>query len=209
MDQLHIALPHLRPQQTAGVDEVGRGALFGPVVAAAVMLPGEAIAPLTQAGVTDSKKLSIEQRDELYTQILSAALSCRVGYASVAEIDRMNILQASLLAMRRAVARLSPQPSLCLVDGNQPIPNLPVAQETRVKGDLYFTEIAAASIIAKVWRDRLIIRLAARYPNYDLHHNKGYGTPLHRQALVSYGVTRHHRQSFKACRDAKAAALSG
>ncbi|MGB3491513.1 MAG: ribonuclease HII [Elainellaceae cyanobacterium] len=187
----------------AGVDEVGRGALFGPVVAAAVVLPPEAVAFLTNAGVTDSKKLSATQRDRLYETILNVAISCRVGYASVREIDRINILHASLLAMRRAIARLTPQPELCLIDGNQRVPHLPMAQQTIIKGDLHCLAIAAASIIAKVWRDRLIIRLAARYPGYDLAKNKGYGTPAHCRALTEIGPTLYHRQSFKVCREAQ------
>lgn len=195
--------PPLQHGQIAGVDEVGRGALFGPVVAAAVILSPESIDFLKHAGVTDSKKLSAERRDLLYEMIVNAAVSCRVGYASVKEIDRMNILQASLLAMRRAIARLTPQPELCLVDGNQKIPCLPMAQQTIIKGDLHCLAIAAASIIAKVWRDRLIVRLAARYPSYDLASNKGYGTPAHRQALISLGTTPYHRQSFKVCRQAQ------
>ncbi len=187
----------------AGVDEVGRGALFGPVVAGAVILTEQSAHDLKQRGVTDSKKLSPAQRDRLYEDILSSSVSCRVGMASVQEIDRLNILQASLLAMHRAICRLSPQPSLCLVDGNQSIPNLAIAQETIVQGDQHSTHIAAASIIAKVWRDRLIIRLSKQFPGYDLSTNKGYGTPTHRKALETFGVTRFHRLSFKTCRDAE------
>ncbi|MEB3355134.1 MAG: ribonuclease HII [Synechococcales bacterium] len=187
----------------AGVDEVGRGALFGPVVAAAVILPASAHAELIAAGVTDSKKLLPHRRELLYDQIRAQALTCRVGLASVAEIDRLNILQASLLAMRRAIARLQPPPDHCLVDGNQRIPRLTIPQETLVRGDSLSLAIAAASIIAKVWRDRLITRLAVKYPQYDLATNKGYGTPKHRQALQEFGPTRYHRRSFKACREAE------
>ncbi len=192
-----------QPHLIAGVDEVGRGCLFGPVVAAAVILPTGSIDSLENAGVTDSKKLSADRRKYLYDLILCSATSCRVGYASVSEIDRLNILHASLLAMKRAIARLTPQPDLCLVDGNQNIPQLPMAQQTVIKGDLHCLEIAAASIVAKVWRDRLIIRLAAQYPGYDLASNKGYGTPAHRQALTQLGATRYHRQSFKVCQQAR------
>ncbi|MFQ3616259.1 MAG: ribonuclease HII [Cyanobacteriota bacterium] len=183
----------------AGVDEVGRGALFGPVVAAAVILPDGAAAELTTLGVTDSKLLSAMQRDRLVEQVRRLAIDCQIGFASVREIDRLNILQASLLAMRRAIARLSPQPDLCLVDGNQRIPNLLIPQQTIIKGDQSCVAIAAASILAKVWRDRLIVRLAARYPHYDLATNKGYGTAAHRRALQTYGCTPQHRRSFKPC----------
>ena len=188
--------------RTAGVDEVGRGALFGPVVAAAVILPSQAIAPLTTAGVTDSKKLSAKKRQQLAQQIRQTT-HCAVGMASVYEIDRINILQASLLAMRRAVARLSPQPDFCLVDGNQPIPRLPMAQQTVIKGDLNELAIAAASIIAKVWRDELIVRLDGYYPGYDLASNKGYGSANHLAGIETLGITRQHRTSFKSCQQLK------
>lgn len=184
----------------AGIDEVGRGALFGPVVAAAVILPASAMGQLSQAGVTDSKRLSPNQRQILAQQIQASALSCKIGIASVREIDRLNILQASLLAMRRAIYRLQPQPQICLIDGNQRIPDLTILQETIVQGDCKSLSIAAASIVAKVWRDRLIIRLAARYPGYDLATNKGYGTAKHRQALKQLGVSCQHRRSFSPCR---------
>ncbi len=184
---------------TAGVDEVGRGALFGPVVAAAVLLPKAAYETLAAAGVTDSKKLTGVQRSHLSTQIRAIAIDCKIGIATVAEIDRINILQASLLAMQRAVLRLQPTPALCLIDGNQRIPGLPIAQQTIVRGDEKSLAIAAASIVAKVWRDELICRLARRYPEYGLAANKGYGTVHHRQALARYGCSRQHRRSFTPC----------
>lgn len=186
--------------QIAGVDEVGRGALFGPVVAAAVILSDAAAQYLVQQGMTDSKKLSPKRRLVLNQQIREQAIAYQVGMASVYEIDRLNILQASLLAMRRSVCRLSGCPQLCLVDGNQRIPNLPMSQTTVIKGDQSEPAIAAASIIAKVWRDQLIIRLDQRYPGYDLASNKGYGSAKHRQALQSLGPTRQHRLSFAPCR---------
>ncbi|MGB3612844.1 MAG: ribonuclease HII, partial [Elainellaceae cyanobacterium] len=130
---------------------------------------------------------------------------CAIGVASVREIDRINILQASLLAMRRAVHRLAMPPTYCLVDGNQRIPELGIAQKTLVKGDQRSLIIAAASIVAKVWRDRLIVRLAKTYPQYDLASNKGYGTPKHRAGLNAVGLTRYHRRSFRTCKEAKGA----
>lgn len=181
-----------------GVDEVGRGALLGPVVAAAVIVPKQVIAPLVAAGVTDSKKLSPIKRQQLAEQIRQSA-NCEVGMASVYEIDRINILQASLLAMRRAIFRLSPTPELCLIDGNQKVPRLPMNQKTIVKGDQHELVIAAASIIAKVWRDELIVRLDHRYPGYDLASNKGYGSAKHRAGIAKLGICRQHRRSFKSC----------
>lgn len=183
----------------AGVDEVGRGALFGPVVAAAVLLPPSTAEPLLQAGVTDSKQLKPQQRQRLSVQIRSAALDWQIGYASAAEIDRINILQASLLAMKRAIHRLFPPPNLCLVDGNQAIPGLGLAQQTLVKGDSRSLAIAAASILAKVWRDSLIVRLEQRYPGYDLASNKGYGSAKHLAGLARLGPSRQHRKSFRSC----------
>jgi len=184
----------------AGVDEVGRGALFGPVVAAAVILPDSALADLAIAGVTDSKLLSPSERQRLAVQIRSVAVAYQIGYASVREIDRLNILQASLLAMKRAILRLAVQPNFCLIDGNQRIPELAIPQKTLVKGDQKSTVIAAASILAKVWRDQLLTRLASRYPQYGFATNKGYGTPIHRQAIHKYGITPYHRKSFSPCR---------
>lgn len=183
----------------AGVDEVGRGAIFGPVVAAAVILTEAAGLELLELGVQDSKRLSPQQRAKLVAPIRHIAVDCRIGMASVHEIERLNILQASLLAMKRAVCRLSPPPSLCHVDGNQSIPNLGLPQKTLVKGDQKDIAIAAASIIAKVWRDTLIVRLDKRYPGYCLESNKGYGSAQHREALQRLGLTPQHRRSFRSC----------
>lgn len=189
----------LSADDIAGVDEVGRGSLFGPVVAAAVIIPKAALKPLQVAGVKDSKQLSVRQRELLFDQILTLATDCKIALGTVPEIDRLNILQASLLAMKRAIVSLDPQPKLCLVDGNQTVPNLSITQQTLVKGDQKSFVIAAASIVAKVWRDRLIVRLAQRYPGYDLASNKGYGSAKHRAALIQLGSTRQHRKSFKPC----------
>lgn len=192
------AIASLSPQmKVAGVDEVGRGCLLGPVVAAAVVIPAEQWPQLLALGVRDSKQLSVRQRERLFPQIQAIALCWEIRFASVREIDRLNILQASLLAMRRAVVHLAVQPELCLVDGNQAIPDLSLPQQTMIKGDRDSPVIAAASILAKVWRDRLLQRLALKYPHYDLAANKGYGTAKHRQALLTYGATPQHRRSFR------------
>jgi ribonuclease HII len=174
----------------AGVDEAGRGPLAGPVVAAAVVLPpGVGV-----RGVDDSKKLTAEQRERLADEIWGRAVSVGIGAASRREIDRLNILRASHLAMRRALARLSCTPEHILIDG------LPVAglgeHSAVVDGDAQVHCIACASIIAKVTRDRIMRRLAARYPGYHWETNVGYGTPEHREALERAGPTPHHRRSF-------------
>jgi len=196
---LDSALSNQHSVLLAGVDEAGRGALFGPVVAAAVILPPAALPELVTCQVRDSKQLSSYRRQQLAEKICLLAVDWRVGFASTAEIDSINILQASLLAMKRAVTKLKVTPELCLVDGNQPIKNLALPQQTLVKGDERSLVIAAASIVAKVWRDDLILRLAAKYPMYDLVSNKGYGTARHLQALQHYGPSRLHRLSFRPC----------
>lgn len=181
----------------AGVDEVGRGCLFGPVVAGAVILSPQAEVALADLGVTDSKRLSATRRESLVEPIHQWAASYAIGIASVHEIDRLNILWASLLAMKRAVSRLHPQPTLCLIDGNRPVPDLSIPQQTVIKGDQQEVAIAAASILAKVWRDALIVRLDKRYPGYDLASNKGYGSAKHRGAIAQLGRSRQHRKTFK------------
>lgn len=183
----------------AGVDEVGRGALFGPVVAAAVVLSQAARDQLQILGVADSKTLSPARRQNLVEPIHHLATAYALGLASVQEIQRLNILQATLLAMGRAVGRLSIRPDLCLVDGNQTIPHLGIPQQSVVQGDKQHIEIAAASILAKVWRDGLMVRLDRRYPGYGLGQNKGYGSYFHRQALKTLGPSPQHRLSFKGC----------
>lgn len=183
----------------AGVDEVGRGALFGPVVAAAVILSDEAAEILTAAGVRDSKQLRPNVRKRLADQIRAIALDCQVAAASVREIDRLNILGATLLAMERSILKLKPPPDLCLIDGNQPVRGLPIPQQTVIKGDRTSIAIASASVVAKVWRDELIVRMARKYPQYDLINNKGYGTQKHRLALERCGPCSQHRLSFAPC----------
>lgn len=180
----------------AGIDEVGRGAWFGPVVAAAVQLSETTILELAAAGVKDSKKLTHNDRLSLSTLIRSKAIACQIGWASAREIDRLNILQATQLAMRRSVLKLHPPPQFCLVDGNRLIPNLSIPQQAIVKGDSHCIVIAASSIVAKVWRDELMTRLDRTYPQYGFAQHKGYGTKQHKQALQSYGPCFHHRFSF-------------
>lgn len=184
----------------AGVDEVGRGSLFGPVVAAAVVLPLSALPELSEIGVKDSKQLSAYRREKLVKPIQALVTNWQISYATVKEIDELNILQASVLAMKRAVLQLEVQPAICLVDGIVPIPELSLLQKTIVKGDSRSIAIAAASILAKVWRDNLIASLAAQYPQYDLAANKGYPTKKHRLALAQYGPSSEHRLSFRPCR---------
>jgi ribonuclease HII len=184
----------------AGVDEVGRGALFGVVVTAAVILPKSMLVDCQQWGIKDSKKLSARRRVELVPQIQEMAIAYQIGVATVAEIDQLNILQATLVAMQRAIAGLETTPELCLVDGNQAIPKLDIPQQTLVKGEDRSISIAAASILAKVWRDQLMIELAEIYPHYHLAKNKGYGTAQHLLAIEQHGITPEHRQSFSPCK---------
>lgn len=175
----------------AGIDEAGRGPLAGPVLAAAVILPqGVAI-----EGVDDSKRLSPAAREELAAEICARAVCYGIGAASAREIDRLNILRATHLAMLRAVRRLRVAPQHLLVDG-LPVPVLGEAHTAIVKGDRRVHSIACASILAKVTRDRLMRRLAARYPGYGWEHNAGYGTAEHRAAIQRLGLTPHHRRSF-------------
>ena len=184
----------------AGVDEVGRGPLAGPVVTAAVILdPDKPI-----EGLMDSKALSEAQRDALDIVIRENALAWSLGRAEVAEIDRLNILHATMLAMQRAVAGLSVAPGFVLVDGNR-CPDLPCPGRAVVKGDQTEPAICAASIIAKVARDREMVALDERYPGYGLAKHKGYPTRAHREALLELGVTPIHRMSFGPVRTAAGA----
>ena len=175
-----------------GVDEVGRGPLAGPVVAAAVRLDLGNI----PEGLNDSKKLGRKRRKEL-AAVLESVAEVSVGVASVAEIDASNILQASLLAMERAVRGLACRADLALVDGNRLPPGLPCAGRAVVRGDARCISIAAASVVAKVWRDRLMVDLAQQHPGYGWERNAGYPTKEHLLALQNLGVTPHHRRSFK------------
>jgi ribonuclease HII len=180
--------------RVAGVDEVGRGPLAGPVVAAAVILGAWVSADLA-AMLDDSKKLTAQQRSAAFLALRASAAEIGVGAASVAEILRLNILHASMLAMQRAVGRLGAAPNMALVDGNYP-PKLACPVRCVVGGDGLCLSIAAASIVAKVVRDRAMARLAARFPGYGWETNAGYATAPHREALVRLGATRHHRETF-------------
>jgi ribonuclease HII len=179
-------------QPVCGVDEVGRGPWAGPVMAAAVILDPQNI----PAGLNDSKKLTAPRRAVLFEAIMASS-TVAIGSASVAEIDRINILQATFLAMRRAVEGLAVPPEFALIDGNKIPPDLPCAARTLVKGDARSLSIAAASIIAKVTRDKLMCDLSATYPGYGWETNMGYGTKAHQEGLAALGVTPHHRVSFK------------
>jgi ribonuclease HII len=177
--------------RVAGVDEAGRGPLAGPVVAAAVVLPPRTLIP----GVRDSKTLSPKRREELAEEILGTATSIGLGASSVREIDRLNILVATRLAMGRALSKLEPGPDHVLVDG-LPVSKLGWEHEAVIGGDGKVHSIGCASILAKVVRDRLMVRLSRRYPGYSWESNKGYGTVEHRSALERLGATAHHRMTF-------------
>jgi len=180
-----------RGVSVAGVDEAGRGPLAGPVVAAAVILPPE----ISVDGADDSKKLSAETREELFHRIVASATAVGVGAASVREIDRINILQATTRAMQRALDGLAAAPGHIVVDGN-PVKRLGREHEAVVGGDALIHSVGCASIIAKVVRDRLMRRLALRYPGYGWERNVGYGTAEHRAAIEALGLTAHHRLTF-------------
>jgi ribonuclease HII len=189
-----LSLEHACGGRVAGVDEAGRGPWAGPVVAAAVILPGDLPSDLANR-LDDSKKLSAALRADLFAGIVRCA-EIGIGAASVSEIDRDNILAATFLAMRRAVAGLRRRPDTVLVDGNRLPPGLPCEGRTVVGGDGKSLSIAAASIVAKVTRDRAMSALGARYPAFGWERNAGYGTRQHQEGLLAAGVTRHHRRSF-------------
>ncbi|MGP1718998.1 ribonuclease HII [Shewanella frigidimarina] len=204
MSTLSVVIKDITPEQVAiisqglvaGVDEVGRGPLIGDVVTAAVILdPNKPI-----VGLNDSKKLSEKRRNALYQQIMDNALSVSVGRASPAEIDELNILHATMLAMQRAVAGLSILPERVLVDGNR-VPDFGIASHAIIKGDGLVAAISAASIIAKVTRDAEMDTLDNQYPQYGFAKHKGYPTKAHFEALALYGVLPEHRKSFKPVAD--------
>lgn len=174
-----------------GVDEAGRGPLAGPVCAAAVILEPHTVI----SGLNDSKKLSEKKREELYDQICDQAVSFGIAFGSVEEIEETNILHATMLAMNRAIEQLEPQPDLAIIDGNY-AKEICVPHETVIKGDSLCASIAAASILAKVTRDRYMKDMAAIYPEYQFEKHKGYGTKAHYEALRQYGPSPIHRRSF-------------
>lgn len=174
-----------------GVDEAGRGPLAGPVYAAAVILPKGHIVE----GVNDSKKLSEKKREMLFEKIISECVCYSVGTASEQEIDEINILQATFLAMKRAVNGLSVKPDIALIDGNKK-PGLDIVEWDIIKGDSKSANIAAASIIAKVSRDRYMLEMAEKYPQYQFERHKGYGTKLHYEMIEKYGISPIHRKTF-------------
>ena len=176
----------------AGVDEAGRGPLSGPVVAAAVILPSG----YTNGEIRDSKKLTPRKRETLYKIIGDDAISIGLGVIEASVIDRINILQATLAAMKIAVSNLSPQPDYILIDGINNI-NIPIPQKTIIRGDSLSVSVAAASIIAKVSRDQIMDRYHVLYPQYNFLKNKGYGTREHREAVKKHGRCKIHRRSFK------------
>ena len=174
-----------------GVDEAGRGPLAGPVCAAAVILPPNTIID----GVNDSKKLTEKKREALFDVIKENAVSYSIAYASVEEIESINILNATMLAMKRAVEGLDVKADYAMIDGNK-MPQLDIDGETIVKGDAKSMSIACASILAKVSRDRLLYEYAKEYPQYQFDKHKGYGTAAHREAIIKYGPCPYHRMSF-------------
>jgi len=184
----------------AGLDEAGRGCLAGPVVAAAVILPLTGDTPLHLAGVRDSKQLTANARVRLYEIVLQHALAVSVGIGSVELIDECNILQATKHAMRSALAQLSIPPQALLLDALR-LPDIPLPQRSIIHGDASCLSIAAASIIAKVTRDRMMLQLHEQYPAYGFAQHKGYGTEAHLAALREHGATPHHRKSFAPVRE--------
>ncbi|GAC1398886.1 MAG: ribonuclease HII [Ktedonobacteraceae bacterium] len=184
----------------AGLDEAGRGCLAGPVVAAAVILPLEPDTPARLAGVNDSKQLTVLTRERLYDVIYQYALAVGIGFGSVELIDERNILQATKQAMRNALAQLPLAPQALLLDALL-LKDIPLPQRSLIKGDSRSLSIAAASIIAKVTRDRFMLQLHEQYPAYGFAQHKGYGTEMHLAALRAHGVTPHHRKSFAPVRE--------
>jgi ribonuclease HII len=183
-------------QWIAGLDEVGRGPLAGPVVAACVILQDNC----DNSCFVDSKTINAENRSRLYRELKLNGAQISVGIVSETDIDRLNILQASLLAMKKAILAMPVQPDFLLVDGNQPIP-MTIPQQTLVKGESKSASIAAASIVAKVVRDDMMDQYHLQYPEYNFQQNRGYPTPEHRQAIKTYGPCAIHRQSFKCVKE--------
>lgn len=177
--------------EICGVDEAGRGPLAGPVYAAAVILPSDCVIE----GLNDSKKLTEKKREALFDEIKEKALAYGIASADEKEIDEINILNATFLAMKRAIASLSVRPDLALIDGNQK-PHTDIEEVTVIKGDAKSMSIAAASVLAKVSRDRFMLEMAEKYPQYEFARHKGYGTKLHYEKIAQYGVCDIHRRTF-------------
>jgi ribonuclease HII len=176
----------------AGCDEAGRGCLAGPVVAAAVIMPKNYKHPV----LNDSKKLTSKQRNELRQEIIDSAIAWKVAFVGNEEIDEMNILRASIKAMHLAIEGLSKQPQFLLIDGNRFFPYKEIKHKTIIKGDGLFFSIAAASVLAKTFRDEYMETIHKEFPDYGWNKNKGYGTSFHREALLKHGLTPYHRKSF-------------
>lgn len=193
LENLELSLTDRGFHAICGVDEVGRGPLAGPVVAAAVIMPEGVVID----GLDDSKKLSSSQRQEIFDELIQRDLPCAIGIIDHITIDKINILQASLRAMRKAVGELKTKPDVVLVDGNVAIPNLSQPQFTVIGGDGLCASIAAASVIAKVTRDRIMERYESLYPDFSFGTHKGYPTPAHLRELESNGPCDIHRRSFK------------
>lgn len=189
---MRLAPFHTRGILEAGCDEAGRGCLAGPVVAAAVILPERIRLP----GLNDSKQLTETERERLRPLIEKHAIAWAVAHATVEEIDRINILHASFLAMHRAIDALSTRPELLLIDGNRFTPYFGIAHSCVIRGDGRYRSIAAASVLAKTHRDELMHAMHGRHPQFNWAVNKGYPTPEHRGAIAAYGATVHHRRSF-------------
>lgn len=181
---------------TAGVDEAGRGPWAGPVVAGAVIFPNLEISQHLRATLNDSKKLTAAKRESLFNELLASNAIIGCGMASVEEIDALNILRATFLAMRRAVASLTAVPAFAIIDGNKIPPELPCPARCLIKGDALSLSVAAASIVAKVTRDRIMRDLAKEFPYYGWEKNAGYGTKAHQDGLKAHGVCVHHRKSY-------------
>ena len=176
----------------AGCDEAGRGCLAGPVVAAAVILPKNFKHPI----LNDSKKLTVTQRDALKDEIINSAIAWNVAFVDNNEIDGMNILRASIKAMHIAIEGLGKKPQYLLIDGNRFYPYKDIKYETIIKGDGKFLSIAAASVLAKTYRDEYMVKIHNEFPQYGWDKNKGYPTTLHKAAILKYGITHYHRRSF-------------
>jgi len=193
LDHLEEMLIQKGYQTLCGVDEVGRGPLAGPVVAAAVIMPPE----MKIEGLKDSKKLTALQREKIFEKIVNLGLPCAIGIIDNENIDKINILKASLMAMRKAVMDLKQAPDFVLVDGNYLIPNLDLPQYAIIGGDARIQSISAASVIAKVTRDRIMDRYEALYPSFSFSKHKGYPTPEHLNELKEHGPCDIHRKTFK------------